>query len=296
MMKTAVRGGERRIRIKERPIYYFLPAFLVLTILAVYPLFNNLQLSLTAKKTGDFTFANYQRLFSDKQFWNSMEVTLKWVLFTVCMELIMGFFMAALVNIRAPGVKAYRALMIIPWMTPVIAVCAVWKWMYNADYGILSTTINRVLNVNWKFLSSSAASLYCVGIVTTWKHSPFVMLMMLSGLQGISDDVYEAAKLDGCTGLSRLFRITLPLMFPIIRSLLLVNIISAMNQYTTVKTITGGGPARKTQLIQLYIYAKGIEANNFNYGAAASTTFLVAVLIFAVVYIKITEKAEEEMY
>ena len=295
-MKSATINSGRRLRIKERPIYYFLPAFLVLGILAIYPLVNNLQLSLTAKKTGEFTFANYQRLFADKQFWNSMQVTLKWVLFTVAMELLMGFLMAVLVNIRAPGVNVYRALMIIPWMTPVIAVCAVWKWMYNADFGVLSTSINRALGTDWKFLSSSTAALYCLGIVTTWKHSPFVMLMMLSGLQGISEDVYEAAKLDGCTGFKKLFRITLPLMFPIIRSLLLVNIISAMNQYTTVKTITGGGPARKTQLIQLYIYSKGIEANNFNYGAAASTTFLVAVLIFAIIYIKITEKAEEEMY
>jgi len=296
MMKTAAAGRDRRLRIKERPIYYFLPAFLVLGILAVYPLLNNLQLSLTAKKTGAFTLDNYQRLFKDKQFWNSMQVTLKWVLFTVSMELIMGFLTASLVNIRAPGVNAYRALMIIPWMTPVIAVCAVWKWMYNGDFGILSQTVNRLLGTDWKFLSSSSAALYWLGIVTTWKHSPFVMLMMLSGLQGISEDVYEAAKLDGCTGVRKLFSITLPLMFPVIRSLLLVNIISAMNQYTTVKTITGGGPARKTQLIQLYIYSKGIEANNFNYGAAASTAFLVTVLIFAVIYIKVTEKAEEEMY
>lgn len=295
-MSNMVVNDRKRLRVKERPIYYFIPAFLVLGVLAVYPLINNVQLSLTARKVGGFTLDNYARLFSDGLFWRSLGATGKWVAFTVVMELIIGLFMAVLVNMRVPGAKAYRAMLIVPWMTPVISVCAVWKWMYNGDFGILSTTLNRLFNADWKFLSSSAAAVFCVGVIYVWKRSPFVMLMMLSGLQGISDDVYEAARLDGCTGLRKLLKITLPLMFPVIRSLMLVSIISSMNQFTTVKTITGGGPARSTLLIQLYIYAKGIEANNFNFGAAASTTFLVIVLILAAIYIKMTEKAEEDVY
>ena len=285
-----------RLRIKERPIYYFIPAFLVMFTLAIYPLINNVQLSFLSRRTGEFTLDNYTRLFGDSLFWKSLGATGTWVAFTVVAEIIVGLMMAILMNMRLPGTKGYRALLIIPWMTPVISVCAVWKWMYNSDFGILSTTLNHLFNADWRFLSSSTAALYCVGVTYVWKRAPFVMLMMLSGLQGISDDVYEAALLDGCTGLRKLFKITLPLMFPVIRSLLLVCIISSMNQFTTVKTITGGGPARSTLLIQLYINSRGIEANNFNFGAAASTTFLVIVLILAFIYIKSTEKAEEDVY
>lgn len=284
-----------KVRIKERPIYYFIPAMVVLTILAVYPIINNVGLSLT-NKTGAFSLANYQRLFKDKWFWNAMLNTGKWALFTVAMEMVVGMTMAFLMNMRLKGQSLFRSLLIIPWMTPVIAICAVWKWMYNNDFGILTYAINTAFGTNLTFLSDYNIALYCLGIIYVWKRAPFIMLMYLSGMQSISEDVYEAAELDGCRGFKRLIQITLPLLFPIIRSLMLISLISSFNQFTIVHTITGGGPARSTMVIQNYIYNNGIAANNFNFGAAASTTFLVIIVVLALIYISATEKAEEGIY
>lgn len=112
-------------------------------------------------------------------------------------------------------------------------------------------------------MSDYNIALYCLGIIYVWKRAPFIMLMYLSGMQSISEDVYEAAELDGCRGFKRLTQITLPLLFPIIRSLMLISLISSFNQFTIVHTITGGGPARSTMVIQNYIYNNGIAANNF---------------------------------
>lgn len=284
-----------KVRIKERPIYYFIPAMVVLTILAVYPIINNVGLSLT-NKSGAFSLANYQRLFKDKWFWNAMLNTGKWALFTVSMEMVVGMTMAFLMNMRLKGQSLFRSLLIIPWMTPVIAICAVWKWMYNNDFGILAYAINTAFGTNLTFLSDYNIALYCLGIIYVWKRAPFIMLMYLSGMQSISEDVYEAAELDGCRGFKRLTQITLPLLFPIIRSLMLISLISSFNQFTIVHTITGGGPARSTMVIQNYIYNNGIAANNFNFGAAASTTFLVIIVVLALIYISATEKAEEGIY
>lgn len=284
-----------KVRIKERPIYYFIPALVVLTILAVYPIINNVGLSLT-NKSGAFSLANYQRLFKDKWFWNAMLNTGKWALFTVSMEMVVGMTMAFLMNMRLKGQSLFRSLLIIPWMTPVIAICAVWKWMYNNDFGILTYAINTAFGTNLTFLSDYNIALYCLGIIYVWKRAPFIMLMYLSGMQSISEDVYEAAELDGCRGFKRLTQITLPLLFPIIRSLMLISLISSFNQFTIVHTITGGGPARSTMVIQNYIYNNGIAANNFNFGAAASTTFLVIIVVLALIYISATEKAEEGIY
>ena len=284
-----------KVRIKERPIYYFIPALVVLTILAVYPIINNVGLSLT-NKSGAFSLANYQRLFKDKWFWNAMLNTGKWALFTVSMEMVVGMTMAFLMNLRLKGQSLFRSLLIIPWMTPVIAICAVWKWMYNNDFGILTYAINTAFGTNLTFLSDYNIALYCLGIIYVWKRAPFIMLMYLSGMQSISEDVYEAAELDGCRGFKRLTQITLPLLFPIIRSLMLISLISSFNQFTIVHTITGGGPARSTMVIQNYIYNNGIAANNFNFGAAASTTFLVIIVVLALIYISATEKAEEGIY
>lgn len=284
-----------KIRIKERPIYYFIPALIVLTILAVYPILNNVSLSLT-NKSGAFSLANYQRLFKDKWFWNAMLNTGKWALFTVSMEMVVGMTMAFLMNMRLKGQSLFRSLLIIPWMTPVIAICAVWKWMYNNDFGILTYAINTAFGTHLTFLSDYNIALCCLGIIYVWKRAPFIMLMYLSGMQSISEDVYEAAELDGCRGFKRLTQITLPLLFPIIRSLMLISLISSFNQFTIVHTITGGGPARSTMVIQNYIYNNGIAANNFNFGAAASTAFLVIIVVLALIYISATEKAEEGIY
>ena len=284
-----------KIRIKERPIYYFIPALIVLTILAVYPILNNVSLSLT-NKSGAFSLANYQRLFKDKWFWNAMLNTGKWALFTVSMEMIVGMTMAFLMNMRLKGQSLFRSLLIIPWMTPVIAICAVWKWMYNNDFGILTYAINTAFGTHLTFLSDYNIALYCLVIIYVWKRAPFIMLMYLSCMQSISEDVYEAAELDGCRGFKRLTQITLPLLFPIIRSLMLISLISSFNQFTIVHTITGCGPARSTMVIQNYIYNNGIAANNFNFGAAASTAFLVIIVVLALIYISATEKAEEGIY
>lgn len=285
----------KRRKKKERPIYYFIPAIVVLSILSVYPLANNIYLSLTNSK-GEFILSNYTRLFQDKWFWNSLFISLKWLFITVIGELTVGVLLASLINMKLRGTKIFRTILMMPWMTPMIAVCTVWAWMYNSDFGILSYLINSFLGTDIRFLSDRNTTLFWLALVYVWKRSSFVMLMYLSGLQGISADIYDACKVDGATPIKQFFSVTLPLMFPVLRSLILISIITSLNQFTIGYSITGGGPARTTELIQMYIYNIGIAGFQYNYGAAASTVFLVVVMILAVIYIGGTAKAEEGVY
>lgn len=291
-MREVKRKGVRR---KERPIYYFLPAILVLGVLSVYPLINNLYLSFTDSK-GEFVCSNYTRLLQDKWFWNSLFTSLKWLCITVTGEIAVGIFLASLIHMKLGGTKFFRTILMMPWMTPMIAVCTVWAWMYNSDFGILSYAVNSFLGTDIRFLSDRHTTLFWLAIVYIWKRSSFVMLMYLSGLQGISEDIYEACKVDGASKAKQFFSVTLPLMFPVLRSLILMSIITSLNQFTIAYSITGGGPARSTELIQMYIYNIGIAGFQYNYGAAASTVFLVIVMILAVIYIGGTSKAEEGIY
>jgi ABC-type sugar transport system permease subunit len=146
------------------------------------------------------------------------------------------------------------------------------------------------------FLSNPKTALFWLAVVYIWKRSSFSMLMYLSGLQSISEDIYDACKIDGVPWYRQILSVTLPLMFPVIRSLLLMSIITSLNQFTIAYSITGGGPARSTELIQMFIYNTGIAGFQYNYGAAASVTFLIIVLFLAVIYINITEKTEEGIY
>jgi ABC-type sugar transport system permease subunit len=179
---------------------------------------------------------------------------------------------------------------------PVVAVCVVWTWMYNGDMGIIHQMVYIITGKDVTFLSNPATTLYWLAFVYFWKRSSFCMLMYLGGLQGISEDIYDACKVDGVPPVKQVVRITIPLMFPIIRALLLMNIISSLNQFTIVYSMTAGGPARSTELIQLFIYNTGIAGYQYNFGGAASTVFMIFVLIIAMVYINATEKAEEDVY
>lgn len=285
----------KRIVIKERPIYYFLPAIGVMGVLAFYPLFNNFYLGFT-NRGGDFTLANYTRLFKDRIFWNTCITSLKWLLLTVSMEVVVGILMAMLLNMKIRGTKIFRTILMIPWVTPVIAVSALWKWMLNADYGILSTAFNQLFHTRYLFLGDVKTALFWLAFAYAWKRSSFVTLMYLSGLQGISDDVYEACTLDGASWFQQLFYVTLPMLFSVVRSVLLISIISSLNQFTLAYNMTGGGPARATELIQMYIYNNGIASFNFNFGSAASNVYLLFVIMLAIAYVIYTERIEEAMY
>ena len=280
---------------RERVIYYFVPAAIVLGTLALYPLINNLWLSVHTK-AGAWSLGNFTRLFADRWFWNAMLTTGRWMALTVVGELLVGLVLANLINMRLRGTKFFRTILMIPWMTPMIAVCTVWAWMYNGDFGILNYGLNRLLGTDILFLSSPATAIAWLAVVYIWKRSSFVMLMYLSGLQSISEDIYEACRIDGAPWYTQLFKVTLPLMFPVIRSVLLISIITAMNQFTIAYSITRGGPSRSTELMQMYIYNTGIAGFQYNYGAAASTVFLLVVLALAIAYIFATEKAEEDAF
>ena len=285
----------KKFILRERVIYYFLPAGIILGILALYPLIRNTWLGFT-NKNGEFTLANYIRVFSHRYFWNSTVITLKWMVSTVIGENIIGLVLAILVNKRIRGSGIFRTIFMVPWITPVIAACVVWVWMYNGDYGIIYHFFRKLTGLEISFLSNPKTTIYWLAVVYFWKRSSFCMLMYLGGLQSVSEDIYDACKVDGVPWYRQIINMIIPLMFPIIRALLLMSIISSLNQFTIVYSMTGGGPARTTELIQLYIYSMGIAGFQYNFGGAASTVFMAFVLLLSVIYIILTEKAEEDMF
>jgi multiple sugar transport system permease protein len=274
---------------------YFLPAAIILLLLAGYPVVRNILLGFQGRR-GGFTLANYSRLFQNENFWSSILISLRWLLITVSGEMLIGLVFAILLNKKIKGNNIFRTIFMFPWIMPVVAGCVVWTWMYNGDMGIIHQLVYIITGKDVTFLSNPDTTLYWLAVVYFWKRSSFCMLMYLGGLQGISEDIYDACKVDGVSPLKQIVRITIPLMFPIIRALLLMNIISSLNQFTIVYSMTAGGPARSTELIQLFIYSTGIAGYQYNFGGAASTIFMIFVLITAMVYINATEKVEEDIY
>ncbi len=281
---------------KEHPFFYLLPTLVILCLLVAYPLLNNLINSLSMQ--GMFpTWANYQKLFSDKYFRQDLKNTFQWLFYTVPFEMLLGLLIAILLNGKIGMKKFFRTIFIIPWVIPAVVVCIIWKWIYNADYGILNYILQALglIQKNQLWVSDPKQVLQCIAVVYVWKISPFVMIMYLSGLQSISADIYESARLDGANWLQQVGYITLPLLFPVMRSVILVSVIWSLNSFVYIYSISGGGPARVSEIVQIFIYKTGIEQYNFQYSAAAANVFLLIVMVIAFVYISMTEKQDKEM-
>ena len=183
---------------------YLLPTFVILTLLVAYPLVNNLINSFS--QGGIFpTVKNYQKLFADRYFRSDLKNTFQWLLYTVPFEMVFGLIIAILLNTKVRMKKLFRTLFIVPWVIPSVVVCIVWKWIYNADYGILNYILQLfgIIKKNQLWVSDPNQVLKCIAVVYVWKIAPFVMIMYLSGLQSISEDIYESARLTGQTGCSR---------------------------------------------------------------------------------------------
>ena len=275
---------------------YLPPTFVILTLLVAYPLVNNLINSFS--QGGIFpTVKNYQKLFADRYFRSDLKNTFQWLLYTVPFEMVFGLIIAILLNTKVRMKKLFRTLFIVPWVIPSVVVCIVWKWIYNADYGILNYILQLfgIIQKNQLWVSDPNQVLKCIAVVYVWKIAPFVMIMYLSGLQSISEDIYESARLDGANWLQQIGYITLPLLFPVMRSVILVSVIWSLNSFVYVYSISGGGPARVSEIVQIFIYKTGIEQYNFEYSAAAANIFLIIVMVIAFVYISMTEKRANEM-
>lgn len=264
--------------------------------LVAYPLVNNFINSFTQE--GNFpTLYNYKTLFADRYFQSDLKNTFQWLLYTVPFEMLFGLVIAILLNSRIRFKKLFRTIFIVPWVIPSVVVCIIWKWIYNADYGILNYILRLlgIIKENQLWVSDPDQVLKCIAVVYVWKIAPFVMIMYLSGLQSISEDIYESARLDGANWLQQVFYITLPILFPVMRSVILVSVVWSLNSFVYVYSISGGGPARVSEIVQIFIYKTGIEQYNFEYSAAAANVFLIIVMVIAFIYIALTEKRENEM-
>ncbi len=281
---------------REHPILYLFPTLVILGLLVAYPLANNLINSFS--EGGVFpAFGNYKKLFADRYFRSDLKNTFQWLLYTVPFEMFFGLLFAILLNSQIRMKKMFRTLFIVPWVIPASVVCIIWRWIYNADYGILNYILQalHLIDKNQLWVSDPAQVLKCIAVVYVWKIAPFVMIMYLSGLQSISGDLYESARLDGASWLEQVGYITLPLLFPVMRFVILVSVIWSLNSFVYVYSISGGGPARVSEIVQIFIYKTGIEQFNFEYSAAAANIFLLIVMVIAFAYIFITEKKENEM-
>lgn len=282
---------------KHMPLLFILPCILILLAVSVFPFIYSLLLSFNSWEMGSglprrfVAFANYGRLFTDLRFGNSILNMGKVLLFGVSLQFLIGLTLAMLLNRAFRARNLITTLFLLPMMIAPVVVGCNWKMIYNYTYGPLNHIL-RVLGlgegVNW--LGSMKVAMPAIIISDIWEWTPFMMIVLLAGLQTISVELYEAAKVDGASRWQVFWRITLPILKPIIIITILIRAMDVFKLFDIVVLLTQGGPAGASETVSYYNYLTGFKYFNMGYAAAIAYFQLIVIIIVANIFLRFLQE------
>ena len=214
---------------------------------------------------------NYRFLLEDARFWSATANTAYFVVFSVTLELALGLGVALLLNQKFPWRGLAWALVLVPWAVPNVVAARFWEWILNADFGVL----NYLLGTEIHWLGDPFWAMHAAILADVWKTTPFVVLLLLAGLQVIPEVLYHAARIDGANSWQLFRHVTLPLLKPVMLLVLLFRTMDAGRVFDLIFVLTGGGPANQTETLVVYAYKLLYRTLQFGYGSTvAVATFL----------------------
>lgn len=280
-------------RERRAALPYVLPLFVFMAALVMVPVLgtvlNSLFRDVTYLERHFIWLDNFRRLAFDGGFWQAVRFTGLFTLVSVPLELGLGLAFALLLNEPVPLRGLLRACVLIPWAIPAAISGRTFELIYNYHYG-LANFLCRQLGfaeqpVNW--LGSGAGAFFSLVAADAWKTTPFVAIILLAGLSAIPEELYRQARVDGANLLQRFFRITLPLLRPVLLVALLFRTIDALRIFDVIYVLTGGGPGGATTSLSLYGYGYFL-AGDFGYGSAVSVALFAIAFSLAVFYVKLS--------
>ena len=286
----------------KKKIYpYLLIAPVVIFMLLVYgyPLFLTAKYSLfDVSLIGDnSTFVglkNYISTLTDKDFYTTFWLTVKWTVLTVGFKMGIGFFIAMILNAKIYVKRAYRFLILIPWAIPQVVVSIIWIWILDGRYGYLNYYLQRIglIEKPLLWLTQPNLAFISTSFVDAWVGIPLVTMMFLSGLSAIPDSLYEAAKVDGANTVQRFFNVTIPSMKKIILIAFTLTTIWTFNSFNIIFVLTGGGPIGATETMMLRIYREAFGKYNLGISSTLSILVFLTLTVMSIFYWKQLEKED----
>ena len=279
---------------KFEPYLFLLPAIIILFLFLFFPLIWNIYISLhdvsilTIIKEWEFVgFENFNSIFEDPNFFNSLKVTIVFVFGTVLLQFGIGLLIAILLNqqIRASGL--FRTLFIIPWTVSTVITGFSFKFLFDDNFGIINYGIEKLGLDSVQWFSDTALAIWIIIIANTWYGTPFTILFLTAGLLSINPTLYEAAIIDGATKFRRFVYITLPLLKPFILTNLILVTVWTINFFDLQLIMTNGGPLFSTTTMSLYMYKQAFEFGYFSEGAAVGILLIIMNIAIAFVYLRL---------
>ena len=277
-------AGPKLARLKPRvhlyPYLLVAPAIILVGVITIYPTLYVIYTSLTnwslQRLSTRFVGAeNFVKVAGDPLFWRTAVNTALFLSGSLFGAIILGFILALILNLHLPGRAFFRSTVMVPFTISAVVVGVMWRWMVQPDIGIASYTLARTFHLSIPFLLDDRIAMGLLIVIEIWRDTGYAMILLLAGLQGIDPGVYEAAAVDGANAGQRLRYLTIPLLAPTVLVTVVLLTIHNINLIDLILVVTGGGPARLTETIGLYMWKESFVFFNIGYGAA------IAVLMFA---------------
>ncbi len=271
---------------------FILPTMIGLIVLNIIPIFQTIYQSFF--KTGDFGkgnifigLDNYVKLMGDAEVWQSVINTFKYAIVEVPFSIAIALVLAVLLNRKMMGVSAYRTIFFLPMVAAPAAIAMVWRWLFNSEFGLLNHLFGT--SINW--ISDPAIAVFAIAVIGIWSIIGYNMVLFLAGLQEIPRDYYEAASIDGATGISQFFNITVPLLSPTIFFVTITRVIGGMQVFDLIFMVMDkNNPALyKTQSIVYLFYQNSFVENNKGYGSTI-VVLLIAIIMVITIFQMIAQK------
>lgn len=289
-------------REKRKTIYLLLlPALVCIFSLLLYPLGYSFYISLfdlNLTRPGNSPFVglkNYFRALSDKFFWSSVFKTVYFAGVTVSVEILLGIAVALLLKQKFRGRGFVRGIVILPWALPTVVNGIMWKWIYNANFGVLNALLLKLgfIDTYRVWLGEPLRALHCVMLANIWKETPVGILMFLAVLEGISEEFYEAAAVDGATIWQRFKYVTFPFLKPMIVVLFLIKTVWAIREFDIIYVMTRGGPAGGTTVLSYLAYLNSFKYFKMGYGSAIAYLVIAIIFVLGIPYLLVLKKTQE---
>lgn len=288
--RRGVRGVLREMR-REWTAYLFnAPGMVVFAVFVAYAVYSSFTLSfhewnILEPEKPFVGLQNYREVLRDEAFWDSIGHTVYFVLGSVPLTMAIGLGLALLLNAKIRGLGIFRTAYYLPVITPLVIAAIIWKWVYNADFGLANFYLQKlgIIDEPLLWLSDPGLAMPAVILMNIWKGVGFSMVVYLAGLQAIPGEFYEAAEVDGAGPWQRFRRITFPLVAPTTFFLLVINTIGAMKSFPQIFVMTNGGPpgpGGATTTAVFYIYTQAFKF--FRMGYASALAYTLFLLMFVV--------------
>ncbi len=270
------------------------PVFLFLCAVVVFPLTHAFWISLHRTRGMATSFAgvnNYQRALTDDAFWHSLGVSVQFTGACVVLHMLIGLCLALLLNEVRFAKTALRVAFLTPWMVAPAVGATIWLWLLEPQFGVVNYLLvaTGAIDAPLAWLGTPPLAFMSVVAVDVWRGVPFVMLLILAGLQTIPRDQYEAAAMDGAGAWQRFRYITLPNLRYLLVVASTLDIINTIRHYDIIGVMTAGGPAGATEVLPVLLYNTAFRGNRFGEAAAIGVLLLLIVLAFAIFHIRLTK-------